>query len=121
MRVAIYQNDSEWSRFGILRCSLRAVGFVRELFERAENTCRNAQTLTVDANRLQVHILATLARDVGVAAGMAKDSAFSRELADARHNGRDKECPEFTRKPNFWQGELWKPSESGRSAYLQAH
>ena len=56
------------------------------LLDGAQGTCRNANTLTVDANRLKIHVLAALGRDVGVATRVAEDRALSTELADAGHS-----------------------------------
>lgn len=56
-----------------------------ELFNRAKSAGSNANTLPVNTNGLEVHVLATLGGDVGVAAGVAKDGALSAQLTDARH------------------------------------
>ena len=56
-----------------------------ELLDRAKGASGNANTLTVDSDGLEVHILATLRSDVGVAAGVGEDGALSAELADAGH------------------------------------
>ena len=48
-----------------------------------------ANTLTIDADGLQIHVLFALGSDVGVATGIGRVGALARELVDARHrNGR---------------------------------
>ncbi len=54
-----------------------------KLLDRTKGACSNSNTLAVDANGLEVYVLATLGGDVGVAAGMAENGALSAQLTNA--------------------------------------
>lgn len=68
---------------------LLAVLLLYVLLKRAERTSGNAHALTVDADNLKVHVLATLGGDVGVTAGVAEKGTLSTQLANAGHRKYD--------------------------------
>ncbi len=74
-----------FSFFANLRFNLAAVLNSDKFLDRAKSAGGNANTLPVNTNGLEVHVLATLGSDVGVAAGVAKDGALSAQLTDAGH------------------------------------
>lgn len=59
-----------------------------ELFQRTKSARGYTNALTIDFNRLQIHILATFSRNVRVAAGVAIHGGLSSKLANARHSLR---------------------------------
>lgn len=63
-----------------------AVCLVRELFERAEGAGGDTNTLAVHLHGNQVHLLAMLGRDVGVAPGVRVVGRFAGEDVNAGHS-----------------------------------
>jgi hypothetical protein len=61
------------------------VDVIDVLLKRAKSASGDTNTLAVNTDRLQVNILAATARNIGVAARIAEDSAFTGKLADAGH------------------------------------
>ncbi len=59
---------------------------LRHLLDGAQGASSNTNTLTIDANRLKIHVLATFGGDVGVATRVAEDWALSTKLADTGHS-----------------------------------
>ncbi len=76
------------------------------LLESTEGASRNTNTLTVQANCLQVYVLTTSCGDVGVATGVAEQGAFSGQLADAGHRrgrSRNENVRKYREECGFWQ------------------
>lgn len=63
------------------------VKFSSELLQRTKRTSGNFYTLSVDLDRLEVHVLTALGSAVGVAAGLAEVGVFPGKKTDARHTG----------------------------------
>lgn len=55
------------------------------LFESAQRAGGHANLATIQGDRLQIDVLASLGSDVGVAARLAKVGALTGEETDARH------------------------------------
>ncbi len=55
------------------------------LFQSAKRTSGDTNTLPVDANSLEIDVLAATARNIGMTAGVAEESTFTGQLADTGH------------------------------------
>lgn len=62
-----------------------AVRACRKAFEGFERARADANALSIQTNGLQIHLLLSLARDVGVASGVADVGAFACQRIDAAH------------------------------------
>lgn len=72
----------------VVDCCARILANVRsELFERTKCTSGYFDALSVDLDRLEVHVLTALGSTVGVAAGLAEVGVFPGKKTDARHTG----------------------------------
>lgn len=61
------------------------MNFLHHFFDGLEGSRGHTHTTAVDGHGLQIDVLATLGRDIGMASGISEVCFFTGELVNARH------------------------------------